>query len=101
MMLVFLTMFGFFFVVSQLFQLVLGYGPFESGLRMLPIMPVMIIFSTGVGQRSSPGSAPAPWSTAGMLLTAVGVLILSIARRQLGLRARARSACRRWRSAWA
>ena len=46
MMLVFLTMFGFFFVVSQLFQLVLGYGPFESGLRMLPIMPMMIIFST-------------------------------------------------------
>ena len=31
MTLVFLTMFGFFFVVSQLFQLVLGYGPFESG----------------------------------------------------------------------
>src|SRR6185295_10365095 len=46
MMLVFLTMFGFFFVVSQLFQLVLGYGSFESGLRMLPIMPVLIIFST-------------------------------------------------------
>src|SRR5690606_8525791 len=40
--LVFLTMFGFFFVVSQLFQLVLGYGPFESGLRSLPIMPFMM-----------------------------------------------------------
>src|SRR4029079_94043 len=46
MTLVFLTMFGFFFVVSELCQLVLGYGSFESGLRMLPIMPVMIIFST-------------------------------------------------------
>ncbi len=76
MMLVFLTMFGFFFVVSQLFQLVLGYGPFESGLRMLPIMPVMIIFSTraaGLVERFGARSVV----TTGMLLTAAGVFILS------------------------
>ena len=76
MTLVFLTMFGFFFVVSQLFQLVLGYGPFESGLRMLPIMPVMIIFSTraaGLVQRFGPRTVV----TAGMILTATGVFILS------------------------
>ena len=76
MMLVFLTMFGFFFVVSQLFQLVLGYGPFESGLRMLPIMPLMVIaaplsasFVPKFGARYVVGGA--------MLLTAIGVLILS------------------------
>ena len=76
MSLVFLTMFGFFFVVSQLFQLVLGYGPFESGLRMLPIMPVMIIFSTraaGLVERFGARTVV----TTGMLLTAAGVLILS------------------------
>ena len=69
MTLVFLTMFGFFFVVSQLFQLVLGYGPFESGLRMLPIMPVMIIFSTraaGLVQRFGARTVV----TIGMILTA-------------------------------
>ena len=76
MTLVFLTMFGFFFVVSQLFQLVLGYGPFESGLRMLPIMPVMIIFSTraaGLVQRFGARTIV----TIGMVLTAGGVFILS------------------------
>ena len=76
MMLVFLTMFGFFFVVSQLFQLVLGYGSFESGLRMLPIMPVMIIFSTraaGLVERFGARMVV----TTGMLLTAAGVFILS------------------------
>lgn len=76
MMLVFLTMFGFFFVVSQLFQLVLGYGPFESGLRMLPIMPLMVIaaplsasFVPKFGARYVVGG--------GMMLTAIGVAILS------------------------
>jgi len=76
MSLVFLTMFGFFFVVSQLFQLVLGYGPFESGLRMLPIMPVMIIFSTraaGLVERFGARTIV----TIGMVLTASGVFILS------------------------
>jgi len=76
MTLVFLTMFGFFFVVSQLFQLVLGYGPFESGLRMLPIMPVMIVFSTraaGLVQRYGARTIV----TIGMVLTAGGVFILS------------------------
>ena len=80
MMLVFLTMFGFFFVVSQLFQLVLGYGSFESGLRMLPIMPVMIIFAP-VPPASSSVSVRARSSTAGMLLTAAGVFILSFLER--------------------
>jgi EmrB/QacA subfamily drug resistance transporter len=77
MTLVFLTMFGFFFVVSQLFQLVLGYGSFESGLRMLPIMPVMIIFSTraaGLVERFGARTVV----TTGMLLTAAGVFILSL-----------------------
>jgi len=76
MMLVFLTMFGFFFVVSQLFQLVLGYGSFESGLRMLPIMPVMIVFSTRAASLVQRFGARTI-VTIGMVLTAGGVFILS------------------------
>ena len=76
MTLVFLTMFGFFFVVSQLFQLVLGYGSFESGLRMLPIMPVMIIFSTQAASLVQRFGARTV-VTAGMILTSSGVFILS------------------------
>jgi EmrB/QacA subfamily drug resistance transporter len=74
--LVFLTMFGFFFVVSQLFQLVLGYGPFESGLRLFPLMPLLMVFTPmspvlarRIGTRNL--------VTIGMLLTAGGVFILS------------------------
>jgi EmrB/QacA subfamily drug resistance transporter len=76
MTLVFLTMFGFFFVVSQLFQLVLGYGSFESGLRMLPIMPVIIIFSTRAASLVERLGARTVVTT-GMILTASGVFILS------------------------
>ena len=76
MTLVFLTMFGFFFVVSQLFQLVLGYGSFESGLRMLPIMPVMIVFSTRAASLVERFGARTVVTT-GMMLTAAGVFILS------------------------
>lgn len=74
--LVFLTMFGFFFVVSQLFQLVLGYGPFESGLRSLPIMPFMMIFtplSAVAVARLGVRKVVIP----GMLVTAGGITILS------------------------
>ena len=75
-MLVFLTMFGFFFVVSQLFQLVLGYGPFEAGLRILPIMPFLMIFtplSASAVARVGVRRVVIP----GMLTTAAGILILS------------------------
>ena len=76
MMLTFLTMFGFFFVVSQLFQLVLGYGPFESGLRMLPIMPLMII-AAPVSATLVPRFGARVVVAFGMVLTATGVFILS------------------------
>ncbi len=43
MILVFLAMFGVMFLVTQYFQLVLGYSPLSSALRMLPMAPIMII----------------------------------------------------------
>ncbi len=43
--LVFFALMGIFFSMSQLFQLIMGYGPFESSLRMLPLMMLMILVS--------------------------------------------------------
>ena len=43
MILVFLAMFGVMFLITQYFQLVLGYSPLSSALRMLPMAPIMII----------------------------------------------------------
>jgi len=41
--LVFFAMFGVFFLMAQYFQLVLGYTPFQAGLRQGPIAIVMMI----------------------------------------------------------
>jgi EmrB/QacA subfamily drug resistance transporter len=41
--LVFFAMFGFFFLLTQYFQLVLGYGTFEAGVKQLPFAAVMIL----------------------------------------------------------
>ena len=41
--LVFFAMFGFFFLLTQYFQLVLGYGTLEAGLKQLPFAAVMMI----------------------------------------------------------
>lgn len=76
MTLVFMVLFGFFFITVQYFQLVLGYGPFEAGLRMMPFIPVMVIMSLcsplfvrRFGTRMV--------LSIGMLFAAVGVFLLS------------------------
>ena len=43
MVLVFLAMFGVMFLITQYFQLVLGYSPLSAALRLLPIAPIMIV----------------------------------------------------------
>jgi EmrB/QacA subfamily drug resistance transporter len=73
---VFLVMFGFFFVVVQLFQLLFGYGPFESGLRMLPFIPVMIVMTTA-SPRLVERFGTRLVVSVGMTVTGVGVLLLS------------------------
>jgi MFS transporter, DHA2 family, multidrug resistance protein len=40
--LIFFAMFGFFFLMTQYFQLVLGYGTLEAGLKQLPFAAVMM-----------------------------------------------------------
>ena len=41
--LVFFAMFGFFFLLTQYFQLVLGYGTLEAGVKQLPFAAVMMV----------------------------------------------------------
>ncbi len=43
MILVFLSMYGVMFLVTQYFQLILGYTPLSTALRFLPMAPIMII----------------------------------------------------------
>ena len=43
MILVFLAMFGVMFLITQYFQLVLGYSPLGASLRFLPMTPIMIV----------------------------------------------------------
>jgi EmrB/QacA subfamily drug resistance transporter len=41
--LVFFAMFGSFFLLTQFFQLVLGYTPFEAGVRLLPVALTLML----------------------------------------------------------
>jgi EmrB/QacA subfamily drug resistance transporter len=43
MILVFLAMYGVMFLITQYFQLILGYSPLSASLRFLPMAPIMII----------------------------------------------------------
>jgi len=43
MILVFLSMFGVMFLITQYFQLILGYSPLGAALRFLPMAPIMMI----------------------------------------------------------
>jgi EmrB/QacA subfamily drug resistance transporter len=45
MVLVFLSMFGVMFLITQYFQLVLGYSALSASLRFLPMAPIMMIVS--------------------------------------------------------
>lgn len=43
MILIFLSMFGVMFLLSQYFQLILGYSPLGAAVRLLPTAPIMVI----------------------------------------------------------
>jgi Na+/melibiose symporter-like transporter len=45
MILVFLSMFGVLFLITQYFQLILHYSPLSAALRFLPIAPIMMFVS--------------------------------------------------------
>lgn len=75
-MLAFFALMGAFFSMSQLFQLILGYTPIESAVKMLPIMLTMILFSPIVPNIVK--KIGARWTvTAGLLLISISFLIMS------------------------
>src|SRR5205085_4279237 len=74
--LVFFALMGIFFSVSQLFQMVMGYGTFESALRSSPIFLAMIIVAPQaptVARRIGTRRTVA----GGLVLVATGIGILS------------------------
>ena len=74
--LTFFALMGVFFSMSQLFQLIIGYGAFESSLRTLPIMMLMMLtapFVPNIVKRFG-----TRWTvTAGLLLIAVSYVIMA------------------------
>jgi EmrB/QacA subfamily drug resistance transporter len=77
--LVFFGMFGFFFLLTQYFQLVLGYGTLEAGVKQLPFAAVMMTVAP-----NSPKFA-ARWGTnvavaTGLIGMSAGMFLFTIAR---------------------
>lgn len=74
--LLFLTAFGVIYFVPQHFQFVLGYGPFETGLRLLPLAAAVTVGSVLSGRVMA--RVGEKWLIAGgMLISAAGVLVLT------------------------
>jgi EmrB/QacA subfamily drug resistance transporter len=80
MLLVFLAMYGVMFLMTQYFQLVLGYSPFSAAVRFLPMAPIMIIVAPSTPWLSARFGANRVVG-AGMLLIATGFLLFA----QVGL----------------
>ena len=81
MILVFLAMYGVMFLITQYFQLVLGYSPLGAALRFLPMAPIMIIVAPLTPRLSARFGANRTVAV-GMCCVAVGLLLF----RGLGLR---------------
>lgn len=74
--LVFFALMGIFFSMSQVFQLIIGYGAFESSLRMLPLMMLMMLASPFVPNIVKKFGTR--WTvTAGLILVATAFVIMS------------------------
>ena len=77
MILIFMSMFGVMFLLTQYFQLILGYSPLGAAIRLLPMAPIMVIvapltprLSARIGANRTVGL--------GMLLTATGLMALRV-----------------------
>jgi len=80
MILVFMAMFGVMFLITQYFQLVLGYSPLSAAVRLLPMAPVMIIVAPLTPRLSAKFGANRVVGS-GLLLVAAGLVLF----RTLGL----------------
>lgn len=76
MILLFLSMFGVMFLLTQYFQLIVGYSPLEAAVRFLPMSPVMMI----VGMQSPRITAAIGANKAvavGLLLSGASMIMLT------------------------
>jgi EmrB/QacA subfamily drug resistance transporter len=76
MILVFLAMFGVMFLITQYFQLILGYSPLSAALRFLPMAPIMMVVSP-LTPRVVARVGANRTVAAGMALVSVGFLFLA------------------------
>jgi EmrB/QacA subfamily drug resistance transporter len=76
MLLVFLAMFGVMFLMTQYFQLVLGYSPLSAAARLLPMAPIMIIVAPLTPRLSARFGANRAVGF-GMVLIAIGFALFS------------------------
>ncbi|WP_406386151.1 MDR family MFS transporter [Streptomyces sp. NBC_00211] len=69
--------FALYVALSYYLQGVCGYDPFTAGLAMLPMVAATVIGSTQVSARLLHRTAPRVLTVAGLVLTAVGLLLLT------------------------
>jgi Na+/melibiose symporter-like transporter len=74
MILIFLSMYGVMFLITQYFQLILGYSPLSAALRLLPMAPIMILVSPMTPKLSARFGANRVVAT-GMISVAGGLLM--------------------------
>jgi EmrB/QacA subfamily drug resistance transporter len=76
MLLVASGMFAMFFFNTLYIQRVLGYGPLEAGLAFLPFTAGVMV-SAGLASQFAPRIGVRPIAAAGMVVTALGMLLLA------------------------
>ena len=74
MVLIFLAMFGVMFLITQYFQLVLGYSPLGASVRFLPMSPIMVLVATRTPRLAARFGAHRTVAT-GMTLVAIGLIM--------------------------
>ena len=74
MILIFLAMFGVMFLITQYFQLILGFSPLGASLRFLPMSPIMVIVATRTPRMAARFGAHRVVAT-GMSLVALALLM--------------------------
>lgn len=75
-LLLFLATFGAIYFVAQQFQFVLGYGPLETGLRLLPLA-VTVSVGAALSGRLGPRFGERVVVGLGMLVAAAGILVMT------------------------
>lgn len=77
MILIFMSMFGVMFLLTQYLQLILGYSPLGAAVRLLPMAPIMIIVAPLTPRLSAHMGANRTVGL-GMLFTATGLMAMRV-----------------------